>query len=364
MRQHTGFLHQREGTATLLAVVMLLAIITSVFLAGDAWGYASAGELLANGINAGMRSVMAGFDTAFMSDYDLYARYAPGGATEMGQVFRKYLAANLKTAGLVSGSMKKMDIQHAEMQQIYDLSMISVFREQAKEAGSRYTWILLEQEAFRMLKVLAEKFGEQGSADVSAELNGTLSRGFPFGALLQELDAELLLDFFKKLATDMGELTRRIPGKWLSQPSEQEPVSDEEANQVLLAFPESVFVKGLGTDGFLNGVQQLLENGLDKLSLTAYALENLSYFGSGERVGRYFSQGQVEYLLCGERMQLTNLVKVAAEILYIRFLLDTLAFFIRNGDPILHIRVLSSSVYFFAQRGQFIHRYPPIRMPE
>ena len=80
-------------------------------------------------------------------------------------------------------------------------------------------------------------------------------------------------------------------------------------------------------------VNDLARGARDDLYLAVYIMDKFTYLTSATPRDHYFQKGEVEYILCGDNSELTNVLSVCGQIFFVRFALNTLHSFLISLIP-------------------------------
>ncbi|MDD2211916.1 MAG: DUF5702 domain-containing protein [Clostridia bacterium] len=86
-------------------------------------------------------------------------------------------------------------------------------------------------------------------------------------------------------------------------------------------------------------IQQIARSGKDKMYFTEYILDKYTFVTSPVKRGHYFEQGEVEYLLCGNKNERLNISQVFFRIWSMRFALNAVDSFFLNPLPSFTVRL-------------------------
>lgn len=84
---------------------------------------------------------------------------------------------------------------------------------------------------------------------------------------------------------------------------------------------------------FLNIFIDALENGRDKLYITEYVMGNFTYLTTNIERDHYFTKGEAEYILWGDRSELSNITKTLGTIWMLRFSINFIDSFVKSCNP-------------------------------
>lgn len=94
-------------------------------------------------------------------------------------------------------------------------------------------------------------------------------------------------------------------------------------------------------------IEALAEDGRDKLYIAAYVLDKYTFVTSQTKRSHYFDKGEIEYILCGNSQEITNIIKVFSRVFFLRFTINTLDALIRSKMPHYLLRLADALVRGF-----------------
>lgn len=86
--------------------------------------------------------------------------------------------------------------------------------------------------------------------------------------------------------------------------------------------------------GFTEGLEVAIQDGGEKLSICEYIMDKYTFATTRTERGHYFQLGEVEYILCGNAAELTNVGEMFLKIFVLRVAIDSLDAFLKS--TILH----------------------------
>lgn len=94
-------------------------------------------------------------------------------------------------------------------------------------------------------------------------------------------------------------------------------------------------------------IESLAEEGRDKLYIADYVLDKYTFVTSQTRRDHYFDKGEIEYILCGNNHELSNIKEIFSRIFFLRFSINTIDAFIRSRMPHYMLRLTDALVRGF-----------------
>lgn len=89
-------------------------------------------------------------------------------------------------------------------------------------------------------------------------------------------------------------------------------------------------------------LENMAEEGRDKLYIADYVLDKYTFLTSQTKRDHYFDRGEIEYILCGNNQENSNLTEVFGRIFFLRFSINTIDALIRSTSPHFMLRLAES----------------------
>lgn len=154
------------------------------------------------------------------------------------------------------------------------------------------------------------------------------------GRFLRDIPAEWLISREEQKAAEIWDdgLYQELE---LLVGQEQELEEAERKNSHVLDYLQRI----RDMSGFL---QASSERGLERLYIMQYIMDKYTYLTSKTERGHYLEKGEVEFILWGDRHQLSNIAKTSGSIWFLRFAIDTVDSFATSKLPHPVARLLSA----------------------